>query len=138
MAVVGPSGCGEKESNFKMLRGNTFYPNYNYVMFYIENSNRYTSKWRNHNGVTFYPNLEFLNSLANCHLIIENSCEEIYYDKEFVKLANGGRLKNNNVIYIKHNLYQQSNWSRTTDLNTTHIILYQSARDIQKFDFLGK
>ena len=41
-------------------------------------------------GVAFkkYVNLEFLNSLANCLLIIDDSCEEIYNDKEFVKLAN--------------------------------------------------
>ena len=47
-------------------------------------------------GVTFkkYANLEFLNSLANCLLIIDDSCEEIYNDKEFVKLATAGRHKN--------------------------------------------
>ena len=66
-------------------------------------------------GVTFkkYTNLEFLNSLANCLLILEDSCEEIFNDKEFVKLATAGRHKNIKVIYIKHNLYQQSKWSRT-------------------------
>ena len=79
-----------------------------------------------------------MNSLANCLLIIDDSCEEIYNDKEFVKLATAGRHKNINVIYIKHNLYQQSKWSRTIDLNTTHIILFKSARDIQQVEFLGK
>ena len=83
-------------------------------------------------GVTFkkYANLEFLNYLANCLLIIDDSCEEIYNDKEFVKLVTARRHKNI-VIYIKHNLYQQSEWSRTIDLNTTHIILFKSARDHQ-------
>ena len=91
-------------------------------------------------GVTFkkYANLEFLNSLANCRLIIDNSCKEIYNDKEFIKLATAGRHKNFNVFYIKHNFYQRSKWSRTINLNTTHIILFKSARDIQKVDFLGK
>ena len=91
-------------------------------------------------GVTFqkYTNLEFFNSHANCLLIIDDSCEEIYNDKEFVNLATAGRHKNINVIYIKHNFYQQSKWSRTIDLNTTHIILFKSARDIQQVDFLGK
>ena len=91
-------------------------------------------------GVTFKKNanLEFLNSLANCLLIIEDSCEEIYNDKEFVKLTTAGRHKNINVTYIRQNLYQQSKWSRTIDLNTTHIILFKSARDIQQFEFLGK
>ena len=90
-------------------------------------------------GVTFkkYANLEFVNSLANCFLIIDDSCEEIYNDNEIVKLATAGRHKNIKVIYIKHNLYQQSKWSRTIDLNTTHIILFKSARDIQQVEFLG-
>ena len=79
-----------------------------------------------------------MNSLANCLLIIDDSCEEIYNDKEFVKLATAGRHKNINVIYIKHNLYQQSKWSRTIDLNTTHTILFKSARNIQQVEFLGK
>ena len=37
--------------------------------------------------VTFnkYANLEFVNSLANCFLITDGSCEEIYNDKEFVQ-----------------------------------------------------
>ena len=34
-----------------------------------------------------YANLEFLNSPANCLLIIDNSCEEKYNDKKFAKLA---------------------------------------------------
>ena len=44
-------------------------------------------------GVTFkkYSNLEFLNSPENCLLIIDDLCEEIYNDKEFVKLATAGR-----------------------------------------------
>ena len=91
-------------------------------------------------GATFkkYAYLTFLNSLANCLLIIDDTCEEIYNDKEFVKLATAGRHKNINVIYIKHNLYQQSKWSRTIDSNTTNIILFKSARDIQQVEFLGK
>ena len=39
---------------------------------------------------------------------------------------------------MKHNLYQQSKWSRTTDLNTNHIILFNSPRDVQQVEFLGK
>ena len=52
-------------------------------------------------------------------------------------MATAGFHKNINVIYIKHNLYQQSK-SRTIGLNTTHIILFKSAHDIQQVEFLGK
>ena len=140
MAVVGPSGCGKTELIFKMLIGNTFYPKFNNIIFLYREMQQIYIKMEKTLGVTFkkYANLEFLNSLANCLLIIDDSCEEIYNDKEFFKLATAGRHKNINVIYIKHNLYQQSKWSRTIDLNTTHIILFKSARDIQQVEFLGK
>ena len=82
-----------------------------------------------------YASLEFLNNLENCLLIMADSCKEIYNDKKFVKLATAGH---HNVIYIKHNLYQQSNWSRTIDFNTSHINLFKSASDIQQFKLLGK
>ena len=39
---------------------------------------------------------------------------------------------------MKHNLFHQSKWSRTIDLNTTHIILFKSLRDIQQIEYLGK
>ena len=42
-----------------------------------------------------------------------------FNEKDFVKLATAGRHKNVYVIYVKHNLFQQSKQSRTIDLNTT-------------------
>ena len=42
------------------------------------------------------------------------------------------------MIYIKHNLFQQSKWSRTIDLNTTHRVLFKSLRDFQQIVYLGK
>ena len=140
MAVVGPSDCGKTELIFKMLIGNTFYPKFNHIIILYREMQQIYVKMEQKLGVIFkkYANLEFLNNLENCLLIIDDSCEEIYNDKEFVKLATAGRHKKINGIYIKHNLYQQSKWSRTIDLNTSHIILFKSARDIQQVEFLGK
>ena len=42
------------------------------------------------------------------------------------------------VIYVKHNLFQQSKWSQTIGLNTSHIILLKSPRDIQQISYIGK
>ena len=140
MAIVGPSGCGKTELSFKMLSGNTFYPKFNQIIFLYRDMQQIYIKMEQKLGVIFkkYVNLEFLNNLENCLLIMDDSCEQIYNDKEFVKLATAGRHKNINVIYIKHNLYQQSKWSRTIDLNTSHIILFKSPRDIQQVEYLGK
>ena len=45
-----------------------------------------------------YPNLNFFNSLVNCPLIIDDSCETFYNEKKYVKLATAGRDKNFNII----------------------------------------
>ena len=115
MAFVGPSGCGKTELIFKMLSGNTFYSNFNSVMFLYREMQKIYIKLEKTIPVTFkkYTNLEILNSLANCLLIVDGSCEENYNEKEFVKLATEGRHKNINVIYKNYNFYQLSKWSRT-------------------------
>ena len=41
-------------------------------------------------------------------------------------------------MYVKHNLFQQSQWSRTIELKTSHIILFKSPRDVQQLDLLGR
>ena len=59
-------------------------------------------------------------------------------NKEFSTLATAGRHKNLSNIYVKHNLFQQSKWSRTIDLNTTHIILFKSPRDVQQISLIRR
>ena len=64
--------------------------------------------------------------------------KKFFNEKDFVKLATAGRHKNVHVIYVKHNLFQQIKQPRTIDLNTTHLILFKSPRDIQQIDYLGR
>ena len=71
-------------------------------------------------------------------IIFDDTCEEIFNEKDLVKLATACRPKNVHVIYVKHNLFQQSKQSRTIYLNTTHLILFESHRDIQQIDYLGR
>ena len=91
-------------------------------------------------GIEFlkYSGFDITKKLSHCLLIYDDSCEEIFNDKEFVKIATSGRHRKVHVIYVKHNLFHQSKWSRTIDLNTTHIILFKSLRDIQQIECLGK
>ena len=65
-------------------------------------------------------------------------CEDTYNDKEFVRLATAGRHRRIDVINVKLNLFQQSRWSQTIDLNTSHIILFKSPCDVQQLDLLGR
>ena len=91
-------------------------------------------------NIDFVPSLDFsmIKKLYDCLLVFDDSCEEIYQKKEFVKLAVAGRHKKNHCISVKHNFFHQSKWSRTIDLKTTHIFLFKSLRDLQQIDHLGR
>ena len=61
-----------------------------------------------------------------------------FNDKEFVEIATSGRHFKRHVIYVKHNLFHQSKWSRKIDLYTTQIILFKPLGHIQLIDYLGR
>ena len=141
MAVVGPSGCGKTDLIFNMLQSSSFYHEFPKIYyFYKEFQDTFTSMQRKIAQIEFikYSGLDITKKLSDCLLIYDDSCEEIFNDKEFVKIATSGRHRRLHVIYVKHNLFQQSNWSRITDLNTTHKILFKSLSDIQQIEYLGK
>ena len=81
---------------------------------------------------------EIVSELEDCLPVFDDSCEEIFNEKECLKLATAGRQKNISVTYVKHNLFQHSNWSRTTDWNTAHIILFKPPRAVQQIGFIGR
>ena len=47
-------------------------------------------------------------NFESCLLVFDDSCEEIYQEKEFVKLAVSGRNKKANYIFVQHNLFHHS------------------------------
>ena len=139
MSIVGPSGCGKTELLFRMLKVSTFYPRFEKIYyFYKELQPLFKDMQRVIPGIEFlkYSGFGITKNLSHCLLIYDDSCEEIF--NEFVKIATSGRHRKLHVIYIKHNLFHQSKWSGTIDLNTTHIILFKSLRDIQQLEYLGK
>lgn len=141
MSIVGPSGSGKTELIFKMLGGYTFYPRYEKILyFYKEYQTVFNEVQKKMPSIQFvrYAGFEITHELSNCLLVYDDSCEEIFNDYEFVKIATSGRHRQLHVIYVKHNLFHQSKWSRTIDLNTTHIVLFKSLRDIQQIEYLGK
>ena len=79
--------------------------------------------------ITKFSGFQFISQMKNCLLVFDDSFEGIFNDKEFSKLSTAGRHRNISVIYVKHNLFQQSKRSRTIDLNTTHNVLFKSPRD---------
>ena len=85
-----------------------------------------------------FSSFEQISELDYCLLAFDDSCEENFNDKDFSKLATAGRHKKISVIYLKHNLFQQSKWSRTIDLNTTHIVLFKTPSDVQQIGLIGR
>ena len=127
MAVCGTSCCGKTELIVQMLLRDTFFPKIKSIYYFYQHEQpKFSSIERNLNVFfTKFSGFEFSSQLENCLLVFDDSCEEIFNDKEFSKFATAGRHRNISVIYVKHNLFQQSKWSRTIDLNTTHIILFK-------------
>ena len=87
---------------------------------------------------TKFSSFDLISDLENCLLVFVSSCEEIFIDKKFSNLATSGSHKNLSVIYVKHNLFQQSKWSRTIDLNTNQFIFFKSPRDVQQISLIGR
>ena len=61
------------------------------------------------------------------------------------RFTNNKRLSNlqllvdtgNSIAFSSNNLFHQSKWSRTIDLNT-NVILFKSPRDLQQIDHFGR
>ena len=140
MTVVGPSGSGKTQLIYQMLAGNTFYPKYDRIYFFYQEMQPLYMKMMTELNIEFISCIDFdmVEKLKDCLLIFDDSCEEIYDDKRFVKIATSGRHKNVHVIYVKHNLFHQSKNSKTIDLNNTHVILFKSPRDVNQITYLGK
>ena len=65
-------------------------------------------------------------------LSFDNSCEKICISKAFVDIVFAGRHPGLSTIYIKHNLLHQSKLGRGVELQNTHIVLFNSPRDVMQ------
>ena len=101
MSIVGPSGCGKTELLFQMLKGSTFYPRFEKIYyFYKEFQPLFKDMQQVKPGIEFlkYSGFDITKNLSHCLLIYDHSCEEIFNDKEFVKIATSGRHRKLHVI----------------------------------------
>ena len=121
MSLVGPGGSGKTRLIFAMLASpTTFYPPITKTYYFYKEYQPLFEEMSKKLDIEFIPCLDFemIKKLQNCLLVFDDSCEEIYQEKEFVKIAVAGRHKKIHCIFVKHNLFHQSKWSRTIDLNT--------------------
>ena len=110
MAVCGLTCCGKTELIFRMLVENTFSSKILSIFYFYQHEQpKFKSLEAKLNIQSAkFSSFDFISELENSLLVFDNSCEEIFNDKDFSKLATAGRHKNISVIYVKHNLFQQS------------------------------
>ena len=108
MAVYGPSFCEKTELIFQILLRNTFCPNISsiYYFYQLEQPKFSTIERKVNIFFTKFSEFDFIPQLDKCLLVFDDSCEEIFNDKEFYELATAGRHRNISVILVKHNLFQ--------------------------------
>ena len=140
MSVAGPSGSGKTRLIFSMQSSKTFYPRFEQIYYFYGDFQLEFKEVEKKMNIEFINCLDFeiIKTLQDCLLNFDDSCEEIYQGKDFVKYAVSGRHRGIHCIFVKHNLFHQSRWSRTIDLNTKHIILFNSPRDSLQIQFFGK
>ena len=87
LAIVGPSGSGKTELIFKFLKEKTFYPKFQRALyFYKEIQPHYSEKSNTHSiDLNFikFNGFDSLRNHENILLVFDDSCEEIYNDKDF-------------------------------------------------------
>ena len=75
--------------------------------------------------------------VLNYLLIFDDSCEKICNSKAFVDNATAGGHRVLSTIYNKHNLFHPSNLGRDVELQNTHIVLFESPRDVMQVTTLS-
>ena len=155
LSIVGPSGSGKTRLIFELLTfPKIFHPSFDHIVyFYQHDQPLYTDIATSlKNNITFVCGVDWeligrlpvdknvKDKLEKIRylLVFDDVCEDVAKNVQFNDLATSGRHRNLHVMFVKHNLYHQSKFSRTIDLNTTQIILFKSPRDQEQIRHLGR
>ena len=71
-------------------------------------------------------------------LIFDDALDILSKSEKFSAIATAGRHRNLNFVYVNQNLFHKNKTGRDAELQTTHIVLFKSRRDVQQIDILGK
>ena len=144
ISLVGPSETGESQLIYNWLKVRTLQPKFDKIYFsYQHFQPLYDVMQKEIENLEFVRgiNFEFIDSLKNNGtkylLKFDDSCEEICNSKAFVDIATAGRHRGLSTIYIKHNLFHQSQLGRDVELQNTHIVLFKSPRDVMQVTALS-
>ena len=142
--LVGLSQTGKSQLIYNWLKNGTFQPKFYKIYFFNQHSQPlYNVMQKEIENLEFVQrvNFEIIDSLKNNGikylLLFDEPCGEICNSKAFVDIATAGRHRGLSTIYIKHNLFHQSKLGRVVELQNTHIVLFNSPRDVMQVSTLG-
>jgi hypothetical protein len=151
LCLAGPSGCGKTHLIYSMLTSRTmFYPDFDHIVYFYQHHQKLYTSMQEALGakITFIQGIDwaFIEQLPKLtgvlgepmryFLVFDDVCQDAANMTEFLNLATSGRHRNLHVMLVKHNLFHQSKFSRTIEINTTHIILFNSPEIRTKLESL--
>lgn len=149
IVVVGPSGSGKTFLVSQILKQHEtiFKPNFEQFVYFYNHFQPIYEELRNNIGPEKFQLCQGVDwsildktTAANKQtlLIFDDVYQEVSGSKEFLNLAISGRHQKLHLLVLKHNLYQQSQNSKTIDLNVTQMLLLRNPRDTYQIDCLGR
>ena len=85
------------------------------------------------------PSTMYINTLADCMLVLDDLMDEAMGDKKLMSLCTeGSHHKLISVIFIVQNLFHQARQSRTISLNMTYLVLFKMVRDRSQVGTLAR
>ena len=145
MYLVGPSGSGKTVSINDMLQMKIFQPSFDRILYFYKHFQTiYDTMMQSIAGIEFIQgvDLEFIENLpadgTKYLLIFDDTLDILSKSEKFNEIATASRHRNLNCVYIKHNLFHKNITGRDAELQTTHIVLFKSPRDVQQIDILGR
>ena len=125
---------GNSQFIYNWLENGTLQPTFDKIFFFYQHvQTLYDFIQKEIENLEFVQGVdfEFIDSLKAKYLLtFDDSCEEIWNSKEFVDIAIAGRHRGLNTIYIRQNLFHQSKFRQSVELQNTQIVLFKSPRDV--------
>ena len=143
-SLFGPFKTRNMQLIYNWLKIGTFQPKFDKIYFFYRHSQPLYDVMRKEiENLKFVRgvNFEFIDSLKNNGTkylpIFDDSCGKICNSKAFVDIAIAGRHRGLSTTYIKQNLFHQSKLGRDVELQSTHIVLFKSPRDVMQVTTLS-
>jgi hypothetical protein len=146
--LSGTSYSGKTEFILKLIK--------NHSRLFIPNIKRVVFVFAEHQANLFerlksaYPDIIFIQGLYELQtkvefsssiptlLVLDDIAHETGSSDYILQLAvRESHHKAITVLYVQHNMYQQSKYSRTISLQSKYIILFKNPRDVNQYKYLG-